>query len=106
MVRVAMTCVALLCAWAPMAQALDSEPAMLRTCVETFEGDPAITVALGGFCSCYVGEILRDAEEKPELYTPSEKKAYYSSKEEKEKMASVVSLMQGHEDFCVKMLEE
>jgi hypothetical protein len=113
-------------ATAPMAFAVEGEPAMMRTCVETFEGDPEVTVPLGAFCSCYVAEILRDAEDKPELYgAPKEdqdddgfgfedeedeqrppKKLYYSSKEEADKVAAVVAAMQGHETYCVRILTE
>jgi hypothetical protein len=113
--------------FAPMAFAAEGEPAMMRTCVETYDGDPDVTVPLGAFCSCYVAEILRDAEANPDLYgksNPSDdadnnetrsnvekeertpKKLYYSSKEESDRMSAVVSTMAGHESYCVKLLTE
>lgn len=81
-----------------------TERKMMRTCVDSYSGDPNIT-SVGAFCGCYVQELLRDQEEKPEVYASDEKKSYYSSKEESEKKARVLSAFKGHEEYCLKVVQ-
>lgn len=81
-----------------------TERKMMRTCVDSYSGDPNIP-SVGAFCGCYVQELLRDKEENPEVYASDEKKSYYSSKEEAEKKARVLSAFKGHEEYCLKVVQ-
>lgn len=83
-----------------------TERKMMRTCVDSYAGDPNINSdSVGAFCGCYVQELLRDQEENPEVYASGEKKSYYSSKEEAEKKARVLSAFKGHEEYCLKVVQ-
>lgn len=81
-----------------------TERKMMRTCVDSYSGDPNIA-SVGAFCGCYVQELLRDKEENPEIYATNEKKSYYSSKEEADKKARVLSAFKGHEEYCLKVVQ-
>lgn len=88
------------------AQEFNGERALMRQCVEDREGDPDIAVlGVGAFCTCFVNELAGHASENPEIYFDEEApKAYYSSKEEGEKVARKAQAMASHESYCATIL--
>lgn len=93
-------------AQAPEEVPFEGESALMRQCAQTHESDPDIALlGVGTFCTCYVGELSKDASARPEVYfDEGPKKPYYSAREESIKQTRRAEAFESHVSYCKTIL--